>query len=141
MNHKLRIRTVSIISLYTVLVIFVSGCCISGCKSNNGGDAKLSPDPTTTSATLAWDTPTQYSDGTNLVVTDIKEYRVYFGTVSQVYNSFYSVSDPNSSAPPTSVALKNINFQTPGTYFFAVTAVDKNGNESDFSNEVIRQIN
>ncbi len=81
--------------------------------------------------TLAWDAPTTYTDGSSPV--DLVEYRVYFSTSSDSYSaeSYYPVS-----APTTSVKVKDVIPQAAGMYFFVVTAVDKNGAESVFSNKV-----
>ena len=68
--------------------------------------------------TLCWDPSTS---------PDVVDYRIYFGTNSHHYcgatnaglNLQHTIVLPNS-----------------GRWFFAATAVDANGNESDFSNEV-----
>ena len=70
------------------------------------------------SADLTWTS----SPGTNIVA-----YNVYYGTQSGFYMDFMSASDVSD-------------VQVPGlsggeTYYFAVTAVDGDGNESAFSNE------
>jgi hypothetical protein len=54
-------------------------------------------------------------------------YRIYFGNVTGVYTS--SVATPN-------VTQYIITGMKPGTWFFAATAFDADGNESAFSNEV-----
>ncbi len=74
---------------------------------------------------LAWDMPTTYVDGTPL--TDLAGFKVYCGTASGVYPQVIDVRDMTSY---TSGALG------PGTYYFAVTAYDSYGSESEFSNEI-----
>jgi len=60
---------------------------------------------------------------------DVVEYRVYVGTVSRVY------SVASSAGNNVEYAVTNL---TPGgTYYFAVTAVNTAGLESDYSNEVV----
>lgn len=135
-----RIFVILVLLLFATLSIIISGCY----KHESPFEAaplSTSLPTSSTLTTLTWDVPTKYADGTDLAETDIREYRVYFGTSSQVYSSFYSVGDPNSSVPPTCANVNDIISQATGTFYFAVTALDKNGNESDFSNEVIRQIN
>ncbi|NIA18329.1 MAG: hypothetical protein GWO79_00385, partial [Actinobacteria bacterium] len=76
--------------------------------------------------TLTWDPPTTNVDGTPL--TDLEGYRVYYGTASGNY-------DTNIDA--TNVVSYEVEGLIPGnTYYFAVTAYDTSGNESDYSNEV-----
>ncbi|MBN1567590.1 MAG: hypothetical protein JXA73_07065 [Acidobacteria bacterium] len=60
---------------------------------------------------------------------NISEYRVYFGNYSRAYNSSVAVVD-QTRYRVTDLGL--------GTWYFAVTAVDVDGSESDFSNEVSR---
>lgn len=54
-------------------------------------------------------------------------YKVYVGNASRVYNT------PIVIGNITSFVVSNL---VAGTYFFAVTAFDASGNESDYSNEV-----
>jgi hypothetical protein len=70
------------------------------------------------SVTLAWDAN---------VETDLGGYRVHYGTASQSYTSHVDVGNL------TSITLSTLNS---GTYYFAVTAYNSGGDESDYSNEV-----
>jgi hypothetical protein len=58
---------------------------------------------------------------------DVSGYKVYVGTNSGIYNAPITVGNQTSY---TVTGLSD------GTYYFAVTAFDPAGNESDFSNEV-----
>jgi chitodextrinase len=79
-----------------------------------------------TSVTLIWDTPTTYTDGTP--VTGFVGFKVYYGTESRVYP--YIVDVQNS----TSWTISSL---VPGTtYYFAMTAYDSSGVESDYSIEL-----
>jgi hypothetical protein len=69
------------------------------------------------SVTLEWDANTE---------PNIAGYRVYWGTASRTYSRTLSVTT-------TSATITNL---FPGTNYFAVTAFDDNGLESDFSDEV-----
>jgi hypothetical protein len=60
--------------------------------------------------------------------TNIVEYRVYVGTVSRLYERI----EPTTS---TQHSVTNLTLGT--TYYFAVTAVNTSGLESDYSNEVV----
>lgn len=80
-------------------------------------------------AVLTWDPPTTNMDGTPL--TDLGGYKAYWGTTSGNYGSVISVGNVLTY---TTTGLPD------GTYYFAVTAYDIAGNESDFSNEVSKTI-
>lgn len=73
-------------------------------------------------ATLSWNP----SAGPNLA-----GYSVYFGTSSGSYGTSIDVGNQTTY---TVTGLGN------GTYYFAVTAYDTFGNQSDFSNEAIKTI-
>jgi hypothetical protein len=78
------------------------------------------------SATVFWDAPTENADGTPL--SDLEGYRVYYGTSTLDYSQNIDVGN---------VTMYMISDLVPEvTYYFAVTAYDTSGNESDFSNEV-----
>jgi hypothetical protein len=71
---------------------------------------------------LAWDSS---------VSQNIAGYRIYTGTESRVYGP------PISIGNQTNYIVTGLTF---GTYYFAVTAFDAAGNESDYSNEVSKII-
>ena len=75
--------------------------------------------------TLAWDAPTTYSDGTPA---EVGGYKVYMGTATGSY------SPPVDAGMDTSYLVSNLS--EGDTYYFTVTALDKEGNESGYSNEV-----
>jgi hypothetical protein len=132
MHHKFRIHAISIISLCTVLAIFVSGCFISGCRRSNN-DAKFTS--ATSPTTLSWYAPTTYTDGSALL--DLKEYRVYFSTSPDPYSTGSYFSVPAST---TSVKVRDIIPVGTGTYYFVITAVDSTDTESDPSNVAIKSL-
>lgn len=80
-------------------------------------------------ATLSWSAPTTRTDGSPL---HVAAYKVYWGTESRSY--------PHSTTVPTGVLTYVIDELTPGTWYFAVTALDEHSIESDFSNEASKQI-
>ena len=81
------------------------------------------------SVTLAWDAPATNTDGTAL--TDLAQYKVRYGTSSGTYTTTVSVTGG------TTTTLTNL---APGTYYFAVTAVNSSGAESSLSNEASKTI-
>jgi hypothetical protein len=76
--------------------------------------------------TLSWIPPTLNNDGSP--VTDLAGYNVYFGIESRDYSQSIDVGNTTSYQDNT--------FIEGYTYFFAVTAYDTSGNESEFSHEV-----
>jgi len=74
---------------------------------------------------MSWDPPTTNTDGTPL--TDLAGYKVYFGITSQNYSHTMDVGN---------VTVYTVGNLTEGlVYYFAVTAYDTSGNESEYSNE------
>ena len=80
--------------------------------------------------TISWQAPTENVDGSPL--DDLATYRIYAGTESQRYDQQFEV--PDSGANSYFVPL------TRGEYHIAMTAVDVDGNESGYSNEVIKSV-
>lgn len=62
---------------------------------------------------------------------DVIGYQVYHGTASRQYVETINVGDVTSYSFPLA---------TPGVHYFAVTAYRGAGGESDFSNEVFKEI-
>lgn len=67
---------------------------------------------------LAWDPS---------ISPNISKYKLYIGNASRSYSAVVMLGNQ------TTYVVTDLN---PGTWYFAVTAVDMDGNESDFSNEV-----
>lgn len=116
------------------LVAIVAGAYLTSCRPSGPGTGSPTdpPEPPdgepTVSIALAWDPPTTDAEGEPL--DDLAGYRLYFGTrapLSQARDTFVEVGTS------TTYRLEGL---APGTWFFAITAVDVNGNESEFSNEV-----
>ena len=75
----------------------------------------------TTNVTLAWNANTE---------TNLAGYRVYYGTASGTYSGSKLVA-----AGVTSTMISNLTFGQ--VYYFAATATNAAGLESDFSTEVV----
>jgi hypothetical protein len=84
------------------------------------------------SVSIAWTPPTQNSDGSAL--TDLKGYKIHYGTESQNYTSTVSVD----TAGLTRYQLESL---PAGTLYFAMTAYNSAGAESSFSSEVSVKLN
>ena len=83
------------------------------------------------SATLSWTPPTQNSDGSPL--TDLTGYKIYYGNESGNYQTSIQIDNPG-------IAIYVVEYLTPNTYYFVLTAINSSGVESRFSNEVSRQV-
>ena len=86
----------------------------------------------TGSVTLSWTPPQQNTDGSAL--TDLAGYRIYYGTASRNYDNTVSIDNPGIST----YVVENL---SPDTYYFAATAVNSAGVESDFSGEAVKAVN
>jgi len=76
------------------------------------------------SATLSWEPPTQRTDGSPL--TDLAGYRIAYGTTPDNLGQEVTLGNPGMS----SYVVENL---SQGTWYFAMTAFDTSGAESDYS--------
>jgi len=81
--------------------------------------------------TLNWQPPSENVDGTPL--DDLAGYRIYFGPDSRDYSDQVAIN--GSDVTSQDVVLAS------GSYYFAMTALDVDGNESAYSNEVVKVVN
>jgi hypothetical protein len=77
--------------------------------------------------TLSWSPPTINSDGT--IVTDLAGYIIYYWREYDDYAQGFDIGNV------TTYQLEVVNERT---YYFAVTAYDTSGNESEYSNMAIK---
>jgi hypothetical protein len=112
-----------------LLAIFcITAGLAAGCDLQGPDDSELA----SASVTLAWDAPMTNADGTPL--TDLAGYRIRYGQSSPLTSENSTFIDVGNV---TSHAIAGLQ---PGTYFFAVSAVDVNGNVSSLSEEVGSEI-
>ena len=83
------------------------------------------------SAMVSWTPPTMRSDGT--VLTNLAGYRIYYGDAPDLYNQVVSVTNIGL----TSFLVENL---PAGTWYFAVSAYDSSGVESELSNSGTKTI-
>lgn len=79
---------------------------------------------------LRWQAPTQNVDGSPL--DDLAGYVVYWGTSSRNYTNSHAINSPTATEWEATVAS--------GSYYFAMTAIDSEDNQSGYSNEVLKFI-
>jgi hypothetical protein len=85
----------------------------------------------TGSATLSWTPPTQNSDGSAL--TDLAGYQIHYGSSESNLSQFVSVANGSLST----YVIDNL---TPGTWYFAVAAVNSRGVSSPLSSVASKTI-
>lgn len=83
------------------------------------------------SVTLTWEAPILNSDGSTL--TDLAAYKLYYGTSSRNYTNQIQIENPGV----TTYVVENL---VADTYYFAITALNNTGEESDFSGEATHTI-
>jgi hypothetical protein len=89
------------------------------------------PQPSTGSATISWSAPTEREDGTPL--TGLSTYRIYYSRNASQLDQVQNVS-----SGVTSYLIQNLE---QGTWYFAVSAIDSQGIESQKSVVVSKTIN
>lgn len=121
-------RTLPLASLLSVasLVLLAIACRPSGPAERSVAGPEDGPG--TVSVTLAWDAPT--TDARGQPLEDLAAYRLYVGTESPLVRGAGSFVEVGMA---TTFTLEDL---APGTYFFAVSALDESGNESELSNEL-----
>jgi len=107
---------------YLSLIITIFAAC-------GGVGGSSNPTNATGSVSLAWNAPTTSVDGT--MATDLVGFKVYYGTASKTYTHIIDVKNVPSCT---------INALPPATYYFAITAYDSSGIESDYSTELSKTI-
>ena len=98
------------------------------CSNANGNAIAMITVNVNGTMQLSWVPPTENVDGSAL--TDLAGYKIYYGDQSRSYLGSVDVGDV--SATSLNVILAT------GEYFVAMTAFDGDGNESTYSNEVLK---
>ena len=112
--------------MFSIFYISLIITILTGC----GGVPNIGPPTNATgSVSLAWDAPTMYVDGAP--ATGLVGFKVYYGTASGTYTHIIDVG---------TVPRCTVNFLSHTTYYFAITAYDSSGIESDYSAELSKTI-
>jgi hypothetical protein len=102
-----------------------------GSSSSSSSSSGGSSGTTTGSASLSWAAPTTNNDGSPL--TDLTGYHIYYGASADLLTNQVNVNSSTTSYVVNSLVA--------GTWYFAVTAVNSVGLESDLSNTGSKTIN
>ncbi|MFC1750435.1 hypothetical protein ACFL2V_16685 [Pseudomonadota bacterium] len=84
-------------------------------------------------AILSWIAPASRADESPLTISDIDSYKIYMGDSADSMTMVAEVLDPY-------VMNYELIDLSPGTHFFAITAVDTNGLESGYSKVMSKNI-
>jgi hypothetical protein len=82
-------------------------------------------------ATLSWTAPTENEDGSTL--SNLAGYRIVYGTSASALTNTIQITNPSV----TTYVVENL---APAIWYFAVTAVNSTGAESNYSNVANKQI-
>ena len=83
------------------------------------------------SVTLSWTAPTENED--NSPLTDLAGYVIHYGTHAGQYSNTIYLDDPET----TGYKFENL---SPGTYYFAVAAINTDGAESTLSDMIAKTV-
>jgi hypothetical protein len=111
------------------LVSFMLSACGGGGGGSSSSSSSNPPEGTTSSITLSWETPVSLADGKPLA--DLSGFNIYYGKSPLGYSEVIDTGDVRT------YTLQNM---PAGTYYFAITAYDPAGNETDFSSEVKKAV-
>jgi hypothetical protein len=122
---------------FTLTLLFaccaLTGLGCSGDKTGRSGAPLPPPLPTPQSLKFAWTAPTQNTSGQPLSV-PLAGYTLYYGPNPRTYVDSIDINDPTATEWEDGGAVP------PGLWYFALTARDTAGQESDFSNEVSKVV-
>ena len=100
--------------------------------TGSGSTGSSPPTATAGTVTINWTPPTENVDGSAL--TNLSGYNIHYGTSSGNYTQTITVSNPG-------LATYVVSNLAPGTYYFAVGAVNSAGTESPLSSQVSVTVN
>jgi len=113
------------ILVFWILFVF-SAACGGGGEIETLETETASNNPTYGVVTLSWRPPTENTDGSEL--TDLTGFKVYYGESENELTQTISID----SATTLAKVIENLTIEK--TYYFAVTAVNSLGIESEMSN-------
>lgn len=120
----------------TTAALMPAGTSASSASSSSGGSSGSSGGAVTQSApgtvTLSWQPPTEYTDGT--AMGNLAGYHIHYGAQPTNLTSSINVANPG-------LATYLVQGLSPGTYYFALSAYDSTGAESDDSEAVAVTVN
>jgi uncharacterized protein YjdB len=119
-------------SIGLATAVFAGSTTITAVSGSVSGSTTLTVTGTagTSAVTLTWGAPATYTDGTPATLAAVAGYKIYYGTSSGTYTKSADVASAGTTPVTYTLNL------SPGTYYFVVTAIGTDGQESDHSNEI-----
>jgi fibronectin type 3 domain-containing protein len=121
---------------FSIVALILSVSLLSACggsdstpSTNTTASLGASTSQSTTQTdriSLAWVPPTTRADGSFLEISELAGYRIYMGTSSNNLTPLVDLINDNTNQ----YQVGNLEA---GSYYFAITAYDQNGNESGLS--------
>lgn len=113
-----------------------SGSSSTGSTSGGSSTPTTPTTPTTTQTVqLSWTPPATRADGSALQISELTGYRLYIVADAD------ASQDTTMSISGGTTTTAQVALTAPGSYTFAITAVDVNGLESSLSNQVPLTLN
>lgn len=78
---------------------------------------------------LTWVAPSEREDNTGILLSEIAGYKIYYGSSQDFYSGSVDINDRSTAG----YTFRNF---SAGTYYFVITTLDTNGQESPFSSEI-----
>lgn len=117
---------------WLLLAAIGTGALLFGCVPGAPDDDLPSGPELQFSVTLAWDAVTEDADGN--LITDLASYRLYYSRTTPIEPDLAEALDAGLETVATVEAL------APGTWYFAVAAIDSSGNQSELSDELSAEV-
>jgi hypothetical protein len=109
--------------LLSIVTLLLTACGSSSVNISGDNQDSSSTDQTR----LSWVPPTTHADGSYLPLSELEGYRIYYGTSASSLSVLVDLNDD-------SITEYTVNTLPSGNYYFAVSAYDTDGTESELSN-------
>jgi hypothetical protein len=116
-------------------VLALIAVAVAACSGPHGAGYPANPGPAgggSGTLTVTWRPPTKNNNGTPL--TDLAGYTLLYGMASKSYSTAISIDDPTA----TRYVVTGLR---PGTYYFAISAINSAGRHSILSAEAHGRVN
>ena len=122
-------KKIIILFLFLITTSLLTACGGGGGSSSNDNRQPVAGN----GVVLSWVAPTTRADDSFLPVSELDGYRIYYGTTAGDLNVLVDLNDD-------SVTEYTVDTLPSGNYYFAVTAYDTEGAESDLSNLINKDV-
>ena len=121
-----------------ILALVIAVSLLGACGNNNPASSSSAaatqlPQGPAANINLSWSPPVTRTDGSYLPVGDLAGFRVYMGTSSGNLTPYIDLD----SGDINEFTIKNL---SSGSYYFAISAFDTDGQESGLSQVILKQV-